>query len=328
MFMVFNSCSDEQGFKDTYYNGVKPNFSKSDVELGSLLSESLSETTKKIKKENIDLKNQSAIQKISSEITLEVIGKKYAIPKDEMLMLQKNSQNQLKSAAVSVSFTTMQQRALNVIEHARTHSKSALAYMDKLAAINNRVDDLVPEGERQLLHQMIASEYYLIREINKLVRLGYLPGNSEYRPKIKTGTTIAFSDTSLLDLTKIAHANGEVEVLPEVVVVAPGTTDGGGISASDWYLLQDVYGNSYEDGSDNSYDNGIDSQDSSWYNCYDYSYGDGVMACMEDVYSNHGFLSLWVSVQSAFIPQTALAFAVACAIDAYPSDGECYESFN
>lgn len=95
-----------------------------------------------------------------------------------------------------------------------------------------------------------------------------------------------------------------------------------------WYLLQDVYGNSYEDGSDNSYDNGSDSQDSSWYNCYDYSYGDGVMACMEDVYSNHGFLSLWVTVQSAFIPQTALAFAIACAIDAYPSDGECYESFN
>ena len=51
------------------------------------------------------------------------------------------------------------------------------------------------------------------------------------------------------------------------------------------------------------------------------------MDCMDDVYTNHGWLSVWVSVQTAFIPQTALAFAVACAIESYPSDGECYESF-
>ena len=175
---------------------------------------------------------------------------------------------------------------------------------------------------------MIAMNYYTIKEMNKLVRTGYLPGKSEYRPKIKTGTRIAFNNTSLFNLAKLAHANGEVEVLPEVVVVTPGSSGGDGISWSDWYQLQDAYGNSYEDGSDNSYDNGSDSQDSSWYKCNDYSYGDGVMACMEDVYSNHGLLSLWVSVQSAFIPQTALAFAIACVIDAYPSDGECYESFN
>ncbi|WP_147678911.1 hypothetical protein [Algibacter pacificus] len=144
----------------------------------------------------------------------------------------------------------MQQRALNAIEYARTHSKSALAFMDKLAAINLRVDDLVPEGEREVLHQMIAFNYYGLKEMNKLVRTGYLPGKSEYRPKkIKTGTTMAFSNTSLLDLTKIAHANGEVEVLAEIVIVVPASNSGDGVSWSDWYQLQDAYGNGYEDGS-------------------------------------------------------------------------------
>lgn len=57
------------------------------------------------------------------------------------------------------------------------------------------------------------------------------------------------------------------------------------------------------------------------------SYGGAVMECMEDVYTNHGWLSVWVTVQSAFIPQTAAAFAIACAVDAYPGSGECYDQF-
>jgi len=36
------------------------------------------------------------------------------------------------------------------------------------------------------------------------------------------------------------------------------------------------------------------------------------MGCLNDVYSNHGWLSVWVFVQTCFIPQTALAFAAAC----------------
>ncbi len=63
MFMVFNSCSDKQEFEDIYYNGVKPNFSKSDIELGNLFAESLSKTTKKIKKDNIDLSNTTECTK-------------------------------------------------------------------------------------------------------------------------------------------------------------------------------------------------------------------------------------------------------------------------
>ncbi|WP_198027612.1 hypothetical protein [Seonamhaeicola sp. S2-3] len=274
--MVFNSCSDKQEFEDIYYNGVKPNFSKSDIELGNLFAESLSKTTKKIKKDNIDLKNYSTVQKLSSEATSEVIGKRYAIPKEEMLMLEEKnvSFKQNNKKANQQTLTTMQQRALNAIEHARTHSKSALAFMDKLAAINQRVDELVPEGERQVLHQMIAINYYGIKEMNKLVRTGYLPGKAEYRPKkIKTGTTMAFNNTSLLDLTKMAHADGEVEVLPEVVIIVPSSNIGDGISWSDWYQLQDAYGNGYRDGYGDGSDTDYASEDdeeswwSSWGKC-------------------------------------------------------------
>ena len=43
--------------------------------------------------------------------------------------------------------------------------------------------------------------------------------------------------------------------------------------------------------------------------------GGTVMDCMSDVYTNHGWLSVWVTVQTGFLPQTGAAFALACAID-------------
>lgn len=42
--------------------------------------------------------------------------------------------------------------------------------------------------------------------------------------------------------------------------------------------------------------------------------GANVMACMSDVYTNHGWVSVWATVQTAFIPQTAAAFAIGCAV--------------
>lgn len=61
------------------------------------------------------------------------------------------------------------------------------------------------------------------------------------------------------------------------------------------------------------------------YDC-EASWGQNTAACLQDVYTNHGWLSIWVTVQTAFLPQTAAALAAACAIDAYnPYDGEgCY----
>lgn len=41
--------------------------------------------------------------------------------------------------------------------------------------------------------------------------------------------------------------------------------------------------------------------------------GQATMDCIEDAYSNHGWVSVWTWVQSAFIPQTAAAIAIACA---------------
>lgn len=42
--------------------------------------------------------------------------------------------------------------------------------------------------------------------------------------------------------------------------------------------------------------------------------GQATMDCIIDAYSNHGWLSVWVSVQSIYIPHTGLAIAGACAI--------------
>jgi hypothetical protein len=41
--------------------------------------------------------------------------------------------------------------------------------------------------------------------------------------------------------------------------------------------------------------------------------GQNVMNCMTDAYTNHGWISVWISVQTAFIPATAAAMAGACA---------------
>lgn len=43
-------------------------------------------------------------------------------------------------------------------------------------------------------------------------------------------------------------------------------------------------------------------------------WGKNTMACLADAYSNHGAISLWATVQTAFIPQTAAALAIACGI--------------
>ena len=44
------------------------------------------------------------------------------------------------------------------------------------------------------------------------------------------------------------------------------------------------------------------------------SWGSRTMECLADVYANKGWLSVWVTVQTAYIPETAIAFAAACAI--------------
>jgi hypothetical protein len=43
--------------------------------------------------------------------------------------------------------------------------------------------------------------------------------------------------------------------------------------------------------------------------------GQKTSACMADVYTNKGWVSVWISVQTAFIPQTIVGIALACAID-------------
>ncbi len=42
--------------------------------------------------------------------------------------------------------------------------------------------------------------------------------------------------------------------------------------------------------------------------------GDDVIECIADVYTNHSWISVWAWVQTAFIPATAAAIAVACII--------------
>lgn len=41
--------------------------------------------------------------------------------------------------------------------------------------------------------------------------------------------------------------------------------------------------------------------------------GQATQDCVTDAYTNHGWVSVWATVQSAFIPATAVAIAAACA---------------
>ena len=41
--------------------------------------------------------------------------------------------------------------------------------------------------------------------------------------------------------------------------------------------------------------------------------GQATMDCLGDAYTNHGWISVWATVQTAFIPATAAALATACA---------------
>lgn len=41
--------------------------------------------------------------------------------------------------------------------------------------------------------------------------------------------------------------------------------------------------------------------------------GQAVANCIADAYANHGWLSVWAFVQTAVIPETAVAIAAACA---------------
>lgn len=38
------------------------------------------------------------------------------------------------------------------------------------------------------------------------------------------------------------------------------------------------------------------------------------MDCLADAYANHGWVSVWITIQTGFLPQTAVAMAAACAI--------------
>ncbi|WP_146064336.1 hypothetical protein [Algoriphagus boritolerans] len=41
--------------------------------------------------------------------------------------------------------------------------------------------------------------------------------------------------------------------------------------------------------------------------------GEGVAGCIADAYTNHGWISVWAFVQTAFIPATAAGIAAGCA---------------
>lgn len=65
----------------------------------------------------------------------------------------------------------------------------------------------------------------------------------------------------------------------------------------------------------------------SGFKCFEGSYGQAIVDCMEDVYSKRGWTSLFVSISTAFVPQVAIGMAALCAYDNYPTGSQCYESF-
>lgn len=47
------------------------------------------------------------------------------------------------------------------------------------------------------------------------------------------------------------------------------------------------------------------------------TWGEATAQCIGDAYSNHGWLSVWATIQTAYIPATAAGIAAACAIKNY-----------
>ena len=45
-----------------------------------------------------------------------------------------------------------------------------------------------------------------------------------------------------------------------------------------------------------------------------YQKEDKVADCIGDAYSNHGWVSVWLTVQSACLPETTIAIAAACVV--------------
>lgn len=47
------------------------------------------------------------------------------------------------------------------------------------------------------------------------------------------------------------------------------------------------------------------------------AWGQRTADCMADIYTNHGWASVFASVATAFVPEVAAGYAVACAVDTY-----------
>ena len=60
--------------------------------------------------------------------------------------------------------------------------------------------------------------------------------------------------------------------------------------------------------------------------CYNGSYSQYIIDCMEDVYTQHGWISIWAAVQTYVIPQTGLALTAACAVNGL-IEQDCFDGF-
>lgn len=190
--VIFYSCSENREADKNNYSGVDPKFSDNEKELGSLIGASLRKTVYKLKEEKIDFSDNNKVQDVASTIITDIMIKRYPSAKNEIVNSAKqfaayrkskgasnaNKSTTFKSLSKSndSGLSSAQKRVLEVIEQARVTSGSAIEFMDKLAAINTRVDVFVPKKEQQLMHQIIATTYYKIKALNNLVGAGLLPG--------------------------------------------------------------------------------------------------------------------------------------------------------
>lgn len=76
-------------------------------------------------------------------------------------------------------FSKKQLEIFGKIVKAKNKSKSYIAFSKKLAKINDEIYETVPVNEQDRLLYITSTLYFGLKEINKLVKDGVLPGNSE-----------------------------------------------------------------------------------------------------------------------------------------------------
>ena len=181
---------------------VEPVFSEQAQEWGELFAETLTTTAKEVRRQQIELSDREAVEKVSRNITLDILENKGWIAADDSdfnARVRSSSEVEtqlpvpLSELLASDELTETQRGVLQRIEEARLSSDSYGEFSNRLATINNEIPAIVPKEEQALLFSVTSILYYGLEAMNDLVDQGLLPGHPEREDIILSQSKSGFS---------------------------------------------------------------------------------------------------------------------------------------